>query len=260
MWIREKLTIIGVTSLIITLKLTGSHPTKAVILRPTPKSLQRRWAISTHINLVLYQDDGLQVKSGPMMVTILTIDDIPPATEIIKALETSSLAPFLRTHLRVLSTTFDRLSQGERTVIFDHSVDLTLSVLRQAMRGENRPELISQCSYFLAAKRLIHELFSDPNLDTATLAQILGCSRSTLYRAFASKGWTVADYIKEVRMREASYLLSSGDPELTVVAVASQCGYVNSSHFSRVFRERFGMTPNEARMSHPVQPLSDETH
>lgn len=140
----------------------------------------------------------------PRTMIASSIGDIPPATEIVKALATSPLAPFLQAHLRVLASTLDRLSQSERAIIFDHTVDLTLSVLRQAIQSDAHPNLITKRSYYLAAKRIIHNHFSDPNLDAIRLSEMLGCSRSTLYRAFAAEGWTVADYIKEVRLREAS--------------------------------------------------------
>jgi len=48
-------------------------------------------------------------------------------------------------------------------------------------------------------------------------------------------------FVNEVRLRRGLELLQG--TELTVDAVARRVGYSSRSHFSRVFRERFGRPP-----------------
>lgn len=184
----------------------------------------------------------------PRKMIEAAIGDIPPATEISKALAGSYLSPFLTAHFGVLSRTLKGLPLVERAIIFDYTVDFILSVLRQALRPSVPPTPADRISYFLAAKQFIYEQLSNPNLDAAMVARALNCSRSTLYRAFAEQGWTVAGYIRETRMRKAAEQLSQSDAKSSIKSIALSCGFVSPSHFSRLFRARFGVTPSDARL------------
>lgn len=72
-------------------------------------------------------------------------------------------------------------------------------------------------------------------------------SRSQLYRMFKAHDG-VARYIWERRLTKSMRML--GSPlfaETSVSAVAYRCGFSSEPHFSRSFKERFGMTPSRFR-------------
>jgi AraC-like DNA-binding protein len=71
-------------------------------------------------------------------------------------------------------------------------------------------------------------------------------SRSTFASEFAHAfGSTPMAFVREVRLRNAAALLRSGD--LSVAAVAATVGFSGRSHFSRLFRDHFGITPSGFR-------------
>jgi transcriptional regulator GlxA family with amidase domain len=55
----------------------------------------------------------------------------------------------------------------------------------------------------------------------------------------------VHDEIMQVRVREAQRLLAESD--LTILAIARQCGFEYQEHLGRVFRQRLGISPARYR-------------
>ena len=56
---------------------------------------------------------------------------------------------------------------------------------------------------------------------------------------------TVTEYIRHVRLEAARDLMSSGD--LNVSQVVYSIGFTSRSYFSKIFKEKYGVTPNEYR-------------
>ena len=67
---------------------------------------------------------------------------------------------------------------------------------------------------------------------------------------FAAKGESVANYLRELRLRRAHDLLTHGDASKEQIGdIAYRCGFEDPVHFTRLFRQRFGLTPSELRSS-----------
>ena len=69
-----------------------------------------------------------------------------------------------------------------------------------------------------------------------------------------SIGVTIAGEIRQHRIREAQRLLQESD--LSVNAIASECGFAERGKLNRTFMKAFGMTAREWRLKHPW-PFSD---
>lgn len=77
-----------------------------------------------------------------------------------------------------------------------------------------------------------------------TLAMIAGVSVRQLDRLFDRHlGQSVADFYHHVRLVHARHLLHETTMPVTEVALAS--GYANAQHFSRKFKELFGLSPSK---------------
>jgi transcriptional regulator GlxA family with amidase domain len=88
------------------------------------------------------------------------------------------------------------------------------------------------------------------NLDTpiqiAAAAAALGVSERSLQRIVAaSLGMSPLDFVHEVRLDQATYLLRT--TSLSADAVASAVGYLNASTLRDLVRRRRGMTLRELR-------------
>lgn len=84
----------------------------------------------------------------------------------------------------------------------------------------------------------------DHNWSLAELAHASNLNERKLKEGFkALFGNSVHAYLQEKRMQAAAHLLSC--TELSITEVVMQTGYANPSHFSKLFRRHFGMSPRE---------------
>ena len=85
-------------------------------------------------------------------------------------------------------------------------------------------------------------------ISVAQLAQLLCLSPDRLGHLFRDGvGQAPLQYINEIRLRKAMNLLQT--EEYTVTEVAQAVGFFDYNHFGRLFRRRYGCTPNQARQS-----------
>lgn len=89
----------------------------------------------------------------------------------------------------------------------------------------------------------------DPALSVDGIARALNCSRRHLYNAFAGEGESIAGYIQRLRLEACIRELQAGAQARPITDIALSWGFGNPSHFSRVFRDRTGMSPSEFRHS-----------
>jgi|SRR5690554_1769036 len=95
-----------------------------------------------------------------------------------------------------------------------------------------------------ARVHLLNSLADTPTI--SELAALVGTNTKRLNEAFRfCSGVTVFEYLRELRMKEASQLLR--ETGLPVSEVACRVGFSNSANFSTAFRERFGTTPSRFR-------------
>jgi AraC-like DNA-binding protein len=74
------------------------------------------------------------------------------------------------------------------------------------------------------------------------LARSVGISHPKLNSCFRKAyGVTIFEYLREVRLNKARSLLESG--RMNVTEAAFEVGYSSLSHFSKAFREHFGVSP-----------------
>jgi AraC-like DNA-binding protein len=84
------------------------------------------------------------------------------------------------------------------------------------------------------------------DLTAESLAEIAGVSLRTLQRIFRERFDTSPmSWLMEARLLEAGRLIRAGDDPVTKIAY--RVGFKDPSHFTRRFKARFGVSPNEYR-------------
>jgi len=74
------------------------------------------------------------------------------------------------------------------------------------------------------------------------------CSERTLRQQFRTQtGMTINQYLRQLRICHAQYLLRHSD--LFISEIAMRCGFEDSNYFSVVFTRETGMTPSQWRQS-----------
>ncbi|APZ41868.1 hypothetical protein BW247_01110 [Acidihalobacter ferrooxydans] len=91
-------------------------------------------------------------------------------------------------------------------------------------------------------------LFEPDLLSPAACAASAGISVRYLHALFEQRGLRFTQWVRTRRLDAAHALLC--DPArrtLSVASIAYQCGFASAAHFSRVFRQHFGMSPMRCR-------------
>ena len=98
-------------------------------------------------------------------------------------------------------------------------------------------------------KRYIESQIDDPELSVNSIANGCGVSVRSIHRAFASDpAGSVSKYIWLRRLSHcAAALRDPGEAQRPITEVCISWGFKSTSHFSRLFRERFGVPPREYR-------------
>ena len=66
---------------------------------------------------------------------------------------------------------------------------------------------------------------------------------STLFKKQTGKKYI--DYVTDLRMEKARKLILNTD--LKIVNIAEMVGYSSTKHFARIYKEKYGVTPNGER-------------
>ncbi|MET7458284.1 helix-turn-helix domain-containing protein [Streptomyces sp. NPDC005574] len=96
--------------------------------------------------------------------------------------------------------------------------------------------------------RHIDGRLADPGLSPESIAGAQHISVRYLHRLFQDEGTTVGRWIQRRRLEECRRdLLYRVRDRQTIAAVAGRWGFLSATHFSRVFRAAYGMSPSEWR-------------
>ena len=99
----------------------------------------------------------------------------------------------------------------------------------------------------------------DPELTPRRVAQACRITARYLHHLFANEAETVTEYIQRRRLEEcARALIAAPVHGRLVTEIAFDYGFNSLTHFGRVFRNRYGLTPSEYRRA--AQPPREAHH
>lgn len=113
---------------------------------------------------------------------------------------------------------------------------------------ENRSNSSSKIDrkFINAFTSIVENNISNEEFSVDDICKEIGISKVQLYRKVkALIGYNVNDYILNVRMQKARYLLK--DLQLSISDVSFKVGFSSQAYFSTVFKSRFSVTPSEYR-------------
>ncbi|MCA0380011.1 MAG: helix-turn-helix domain-containing protein [Actinobacteria bacterium] len=154
-----------------------------------------------------------------------------------------AIAPFIAE----TSPQLAQLPSVARTKLAHTSLELINTMLSAILDVEQSPrtphEALLQKIYGHIAANL-----GSAELSPGTIAAAHYISVRHLHALFAEHDTTVSTVIKQRRLEHARANLT--DPALrghTVAAIATRWGFVDAAHFSRVFKQHYGISPSELR-------------
>jgi AraC family transcriptional regulator, positive regulator of tynA and feaB len=133
-----------------------------------------------------------------------------------------------------------KLSPQTAISVAETLIDLLLLPLRESGSAFDRGGPVA---LYERAQAFIHDHLRDPDLSIDRISVTLGCTKRYLHMLFSERGMTVSDYIWRARLLNCRQELETqGGKKITDVAFS--WGFSSSSHFSRVFRNYFGIAPS----------------
>lgn len=160
------------------------------------------------------------------------------------------LAKLVGPFLSHLARNMDRLSGRSGMRLMNNTIDLVATVLHSQLDAQNgdsphnhRASLIKEVHAY------IDEHLAEPTLSPGEIAAANFISTRHLHGIFKEQGVTVSAWIRARRLEHCRRDLA--DPLLAnkpVSSVAARWGFVDASHFSRLFRSTFGEAPTDFRV------------
>ncbi len=149
-----------------------------------------------------------------------------------------------------LAANYAQWSEREFSVLSEQLLDLIALFFFADESRQHAGESNVRAMHLQHALVFIDMHFGDANLSPARIAQACGISVSYLYNLFRVTGTTVEAAVIAARLDHSKKLLDSPqNSHLSIGTIAYMSGFSHPAHFSRVFRERFGCTPREVRVS-----------
>ncbi|REA57161.1 histidine kinase [Dyadobacter luteus] len=123
-----------------------------------------------------------------------------------------------------------------------YTSELPLDASATASPGKLDKKFITQFTAY------IEEHYDNSSLSVEDIGKNLGMSRVQLYRKVkALLGMSVNEYIQQVRLNKARFLLRRDD--LTVADIAYKVGFSSPTYFSTAFKSKYNQTPMEYKKS-----------
>lgn len=150
---------------------------------------------------------------------------------------------------RVLADHFEALARalpGSHVGDLPALADTTLAMIRSSLAHvprRERPRAV--LSLRQRVRSYVSAHLTDLALTPERVAEALGITRSTLYRAFPSAG--VAGYIQGRRLEAIRALLDAPDETRSLMRLAADFGFASHAHLTTAFGRRFGYPPSRAR-------------
>jgi AraC-like DNA-binding protein len=188
-----------------------------------------------------------------MMVVMFPCDALSLPTDYVGQLAAvrmagnSGLSGIVGQFIRQLSENLEVLSGPSGSRLATNALDLVSTMLHAEM--DIAPDRMKpQALLAVSLREYIEANLSDPLLSPASIAAAHFISTRHLHNVFHESGTTVASWIRSQRLegtrRELRDPLHAGQ---SVGAVAARWGFLDAAHFSRIFRDAFGVSPSDWR-------------
>ncbi|HVZ53267.1 MAG TPA: acetamidase/formamidase family protein [Pseudolabrys sp.] len=174
------------------------------------------------------------------------------------------LTAVLARSLDAAAESLEILTAAEWATLSQALAEMLLTLLRQPTDGS------ADAGGTTVRAALLHRIYQtiersldDPELTPARVAQAEGISERYLQKLFETTGDNFTLYLRQRRLhRTRDELANPANASQSVSEIAFRCGFNDAAHFSRAFRERFGLSPREfrrqeaERLAEPAGPHS----
>ncbi|MFJ5737271.1 AraC-like ligand-binding domain-containing protein [Streptomyces microflavus] len=137
--------------------------------------------------------------------------------------------------------------------VVEPSVELLRAVLATQHGNSTVAKGPLEATLSLRITQYIRAHLADPDLSAARIASAHAISVRHLYAVLSLSGISLGDWIRTRRLAECRRELAGPNGRLrTIAATGRRWGFVNATHFSKVFKQTYGISPRDWRgQNHP---------
>jgi AraC-like DNA-binding protein len=166
-----------------------------------------------------------------------------------EAIHTSPLAAQLQRHFQILVRDADAISRSpSASAVGQATTDLVRAALISGVDEEPSRRDDWDRNLTAVVKSYIDQHLADPDLGAEQIARAMFISARQVYTLWEAEARPLGQWILERRLEAARRELTSlRGRSQTIAAIANRWGFADSTHFSRRFRQAYGMSPREWR-------------
>lgn len=163
----------------------------------------------------------------------------------------SPLLDMVVRHVTDLGRLVDAVPPGPATTMLGSATAELVRAVLTAASGTQAPLASGLPELLTTTRMFVGRHVTDADLTPGRIARAHHVSLRQLYSAWSRNDVSLAAYVLRQRLELArrALVLGNARPTPTIAAVARRCGFVDAAHFSRRFREAYGMAPREWRHS-----------
>lgn len=165
----------------------------------------------------------------------------------------------LKKMIDINQTEVQSLPMITELILIGHLNQLLAALIQEFPNESLKESSTLAKNYVHHAIKLIHSQYNSP-IKVNEIADHLALSRSYLYKIFKQEtGYSIKDYIVQVKMNHACQLLVH--PELSITEIAHSVGYFDPLAFSNAFKNLHRMSPSDYRKNQviPTKPLIEDS-
>ena len=174
---------------------------------------------------------------------------LPPGVvrRAVPRLRASPLHDVVLAHLRQLVASTDRLAGDPGAAALGAATaQLVRALVVSAAGGDRHRADVLEETLLVRVRAHVQQHLTDPGLTPAAIAAAHNVSVRQLYRAFERTGSSVEQWVIQRRLAAArEQLASPAGRRRSIAAIARGVGFRDPSHFTRRFKDAYGMTPRE---------------
>ncbi|MEJ1196236.1 MULTISPECIES: helix-turn-helix domain-containing protein [unclassified Streptomyces] len=164
---------------------------------------------------------------------------------------------------RLAFTYFSHLAASEELrggayaeAIVGPSVELLRAVVTSQFGGAGPGRAaVSEVPLSLCITKYIREHLADPALSAPRIAAAHGISVRHLYTVLSRSGISLGEWIRTHRLAECRRELAGPSGRVrTIAAIGRTWGFVDATHFSKAFKQAYGISPRDWREQHHPAP------
>lgn len=158
------------------------------------------------------------------------------------------LGALTASHVMTLGSQAAQLEPGHRV----HVADLSLELIATCLLGRlTRPMTAARRTLLERIKGYIERHLDDPQLTPQAIAAACGVSVRYLHLLFEDAGISVSRWILARRLEQCRRELGvTSHGQRAIGEIALRWGFKDFTHFSRTFRQRYGLSPRAYRKQH----------